>query len=209
MPELVARALDGDVERPDIARGGRRRREPERRGDREPSGVVRGAGARGPPHPPPARPGRRAGRSGLGRRPAPRRPGRSDPDRAASGSSTRAARPSPPRGRPASPRCGAGCARERAAAARTRRPRTSRSTRARDRGSIRPSWHQRQRPHVEKYVSVTIRAPRHDSSTPSPRSATTPETSCPIVTGGREAYSPSKMWTSVPQIPAATTSTTT
>ena len=74
---------------------------------------------------------------------------------------------------------------------------------------MRPSRHQRQRPQVEKYVSVTMRAPRHDSSTPSPRSATTPETSCPIVTGGCEAYSPSKMWTSVPQMPAATTSTTT
>ena len=36
-----------------------------------------------------------------------------------------------------------------------------------------------------------------------PPASTTPQTSCPIVTGGTLGYSPASMWRSVPQIPAA------
>jgi hypothetical protein len=55
----------------------------------------------------------------------------------------------------------------------------------------RPVLHQLHSPHVEKYVSVTTRAPSQDPSTPAPSSITIPATSCPIVTGGTAAYSPS------------------
>ena len=64
-------------------------------------------------------------------------------------------------------------------------------------------------PQVEKNVSTATRAPSHPSSTPSPSSATTPHTSCPIVTGGALSYSPSQMCRSVPQTPAADTSSAT
>src|SRR6266511_3401591 len=74
---------------------------------------------------------------------------------------------------------------------------------------VRPARQKAHTPHVEKYVSVTTRAPRQPPSTPSPSSATTPETSCPIVTGGTDGYSPSWMYRSVPQMPAPTTSSAT
>ncbi len=64
-------------------------------------------------------------------------------------------------------------------------------------------------PHVEKYVSETTRAPSQAGSTPSPTSATTPHTSWPIVTGGRDRNSSSTMCRSVPQMPAASTASTT
>ena len=64
-------------------------------------------------------------------------------------------------------------------------------------------------PHVEKYVSLTTRSPTDHPVTPSPSSRTTPDTSCPIVTGGSDGNSSSQMCRSVPQMPAPTTSSTT
>ena len=48
----------------------------------------------------------------------------------------------------------------------------------------RPARHQRHSPQVEKNVSDVTRAPAHAPSTPAPSSATTPQNSWPIVTGG-------------------------
>ncbi len=73
----------------------------------------------------------------------------------------------------------------------------------------RPARHQRQAPQVEKNVSEVTRAPAQAASTPLPRSATTPQNSCPIVTGGTLGYSPASMCRSVPQMPAASSSITT
>ena len=73
----------------------------------------------------------------------------------------------------------------------------------------RPARHQRHAPQVEKNVSDVTRAPAHAPSTPRPSSATTPQSSWPIVTGGTHGYSPASMCRSVPQIPAASSSITT
>ena len=73
----------------------------------------------------------------------------------------------------------------------------------------RPARHWRQCPQVEKYVSLTTRAPSQPGSTPEPLSTTVPQTSWPIVTGGTLGYSPASMCRSVPQIPAARTASRT
>lgn len=86
-------------------------------------------------------------------------------------------------------------------------PVTPRARRSRQSSGL-PRAQNSQRPQPELPLTATV-PPTSSPSTPSPSASTSPNGSCPGVSGNEAKKVPSWMWRSVPQIPVAAMATRT